>query len=536
MIPKKHVDENTHLGIDIITDKVINANIQLLGLKEVTNPTNFDRGMIPTIDGLFSEVIFGVTQEERRKNWGYIDLGCKVLHPFVYQVLCSLQQNISKVCRGESSWTVTEAGDLVEVPDGDMDNTGYEWFYKNFKNIKFKKNKSREHNEKVDMISTFDPNELFISKWLVIPIFFRDVDTQEKPLKIPEINKEYQNILRYSQSIKYETIQFVSNSAKTCIQQALINIQKYFQEIIQKSDGFFKQYVIGKNPDYGVRSVISCPVLTQYDIPEDSPIDMNTTGFPLSEVLQMLFPFVQRWIYNFFMNEFESRGNKIVGNDKVIEYEDVMALYTPDYIKKRIDGWIDSYESRFDLVEVPTSDGKNISYIFHGVPYSGDNDNSNASDIAYRDMTWTDLLYIAAVECAEDKYAWVTRYPLINYLGTFPTKIHVLSTVETEPTKIILFGEEKIYQYYPKIDLSKTTMEVSVSFNETVNMSNTMLDVIGGDYDGDTISAKAMYTQEANQEVMDLLYDPKHFLLTSGQLIAQITNEGNLTLYNMTKD
>ena len=151
-------------------------------------------------------------------------------------------------------------------------------------------------------------------------------------------------------------------------------------------------------------------------------------------------------------------------------------------------------------------------------------------------MTWTDLLYIAAEECSEDKYAWVTRYPLTSYLGTFPTKIHVLSTVRTAPYKMIVNGDERIYKYYPIIDVNKSTLEVSISFNETVNMANLMLETIGGDYDGDTISTKAVYSTEANQEIIDLLYDPKHFLDCKGQLLAVICNEGVLTLYNMTKD
>ena len=63
MMPAKHVSEDTRLNIDLQTDEIINANIKFLGLKEVTSPIPFERGAVPTIDGLFSEVIFGVTQE-----------------------------------------------------------------------------------------------------------------------------------------------------------------------------------------------------------------------------------------------------------------------------------------------------------------------------------------------------------------------------------------------------------------------------------------------------------------------------------------
>ena len=550
-IMAKHVAPDNHLGIDLYTDKIINANIAMNGIKEVTNPINFDRGGIPTTDGLFSEYIFGVTTDERRLTWAYIDLGCKVLHPYIFYVLTSIQQNIKSIFEGKGSWKVTEDGDLVEVKENDPkyieDNTGVDWFVKHYKDIKFKKNNSRERNEKIDLLNTFKPEDVFVSKWLVIPVFYRDLETRDGPLKIPPINKEYMSLIRYAQSVKYESIEMdmMTNLTKYNIQITLCNIQTYYQEIVQKSDGFFKQYVIGKNPDYGVRSVISCPVLTEYDTPEDMPIDMNTTGFPLSEVLSMLFPFVQRWIYNWFLNSTETIGSLHISTDgKPVRLADIGSKFTPDYIAKKISSWIDNYESRFELIMLDVVDtDKNGNDViverpikFFGVPYVNDEEHENSSQICNRYMTWTDIFYIAAVECAEDKYAWVTRYPLTSYLGTFPTKIFVLSTVQTAPCKMNINGEIKIYKYYPIIDLNKSSLEVSTSFNETVNMANSILASIGGDYDGDTISTKAVYSIEANQEVNRILYEPSHFIANSGKLVAEMTNEGTLTLYNLTRD
>lgn len=550
-VMSKHVSPDNHLGIDLVTDKIINGNIEMLDLKEVTNPINFDRGGIPTVGGLFSEYIFGVTTDERRLTWAYIDLGCKVLHPYIFYIICAVQQNVRSVLEGKGSWKVTSDGDLVEIKESDSEfdpsNSGMEWFYKHYKNIKFKKNNSREHNEKIDLLETFKPDEIFVSKWLVIPVFYRDLETKDGPLKIPPINKEYMNLIRYSQSIKYESIEMdmITNLNRYNIQLTLVNIQKYYQEIIQKSDGFFKQYVIGKNPDYGVRSVISCPVLTEYDTPEDMPIDMNTTGFPLSEVLGMLFPFVQRWVYNWFLNLTETIGSHtLASGNKTIYFSEPGSKFTPEYISKKITAWIDNYESRFEVITFDTftidKDGKEVygenPIKFYGIPYSNDVNNTYTSQIADRYMTWTDIFYIAAVECAEDKYAWVTRYPLTAYLGTFPTKIFVLSTVKTIPIRINVNGEVKLYKYYPYIDLNMSTLEVSRAFNETVNMANSILESIGGDYDGDTISAKGLYSIEANQEVNRILYEPTHYIQNTGKLVASMTNEGTLTLYSMTRD
>ena len=40
-------------------------------LKEVTNPVILDRGSIPTMDGLLSTDIFGMTPKERKTTWAY---------------------------------------------------------------------------------------------------------------------------------------------------------------------------------------------------------------------------------------------------------------------------------------------------------------------------------------------------------------------------------------------------------------------------------------------------------------------------------
>ena len=63
-----------------------------------------------------------------------------------------------------------------------------------------------------------------------------------------------------------------------------------------------------------------------------------------------------------------------------------------------------------------------------------------------------------------------------------------------------------------------------------------MLDTIGGDYGGDTVCARARYCVEANQEIIDIINSPQHFLNCEGKLIASMTNEGTFTLFNMTKD
>ena len=54
---------------------------------QVTNPIFFNFDGTPTADGLFSYVLFGFSDDERKNIFGYIDLKSHYLHPLVYEIM-----------------------------------------------------------------------------------------------------------------------------------------------------------------------------------------------------------------------------------------------------------------------------------------------------------------------------------------------------------------------------------------------------------------------------------------------------------------
>ena len=146
-----------------------------------------------------------------------------------------------------------------------------------------------------------------------------------------------------------------------------------------------------------------------------------------------------------------------------------------------------------------------------------------------RPLTWTDVIYLACEEMLSDKHVYITRYPLLDYFGTFPTRVSVLSTIKTTPA--IVNG--KVYPHYPVIDLSLPPQQVATQFIDTVSISNLYLDAIGGDYDGDMVSERMVFSLEANEEAEETLKNIKHYLTINGDLARVIGNEAYLTFYNM---
>ena len=158
------------------------------------------------------------------------------------------------------------------------------------------------------------------------------------------------------------------------------------------------------------------------------------------------------------------------------------------------------------------------------------NDPSSGSSIE-RNATWCDILYQAAVDVTRDKMVYVTRYPITDYFSTFPSQVTVLSTTKTVP----VFINGTVYTHYPNIDLSMDKSKISTSFHDTTTMSNLLLKGLGGDYDGDQISIRGLFTQEANEEARRLMMSKSHILNIQGDNMRTTTNEGIQTLYMMTK-
>ena len=73
------------------------------------------------------------------------------------------------------------------------------------------------------------------------------------------------------------------------------------------------------------------------------------------------------------------------------------------------------------------------------------------------------------------------------------------------------------------------------SFVDTASFSNLYCQGLSADYDGDQISVKAVYSQEANKEAIEMLHSKKHLLNISGENMRSSSNEAVQTLYALTK-
>ena len=542
-VESKAINPEAPMAIALITDKIImNSN-----LKPVTNPISFGAGNIATEDGLFSEEIFGRLPEERQRQFAYIDLHEKVFHPYVYEVLkFMLPKRLEKCASGQGAWIISKEGELLEIKDKDdplynEDNSGLRWIIDNFKKMKFKDTGSMIRSDRIKLLEDLTDDEIFISKWLVIPVIYRDVDMKSANKKVPLLNEYYQNVIKYSNSLRDSTFSFFNNQIRYNLQNALVEIRKFGQSLIEKKHGFFHRSILGKSIDRGSRDVISVPIMTGFERPEDNPIDILHIGIPLAKCLIIGYEFVMRYCLQFFADNFRNmkeypvyRYDKAKGEyviSKSVKIKDQIEKFSSDYIEKKINRFKNSHGTRFEIITIETEDGKEIPMHLSGQFAPMADTRIRSSTILNRPMTWTDLFYLAAENMLSDKYCYITRYPITSHSSIFPCQCRVLSTIKTIPAYI----DNQFYKYYPIIDLNTPTDRISNLFNDTLTMSNLYLQALGGDYDGDTCSVKMCFSIESNQEAKEISESIKNFISPNGGMLRTVSNEAFLTFYNMTR-
>lgn len=514
-----------------------NTFIDINSLKEVTSPTLFQRNGIPHPNGLISNEIFGVTIKSRKTTFAYIDLHQHFFHPHIYKAIKRMFRNIEKIVSGEEQYRIDKDGLLVL--DNENGETGLEFIYENWDKIKWEySDKTGMRNERIDLITKSKKEEVFTRYWLVIPPFYRDVKTDANGRgESCELNTFYAKLVRYATIVEDQSMfNFQLDNTILNMQNTLVEIYDYFKHKLEKKRGMLRRYLMGKTTDYANRVVITAPSY-HGETPNDLIVNFKYTGIPIPLICSMTYPFMINWLLNFFEREIiKASEEKRIYDPKTRSFEDNMVkikdptnIFNEKTLKKMIDTYIRDQSSRFNVIKIPFEDGRsgNLTFVGKFVGASGTN-----QELIQRPMTWTDLLFMAANDIVKDKHVMFTRYPLLDEFGIFISKIRVLSTTKTHKVQV----GNTIYDYYPNIEFGVPENEIGTRFIESMSFSNSVLPGLDGDYDGDQITVKILFTQEANDEVEKYINSVSYFINASGDNIRKTSSEVVQTYYSMTKE
>jgi hypothetical protein len=464
----------------------IDEFIKINHLQEVTSPVLFERGGIPATGGLISNEIFGLNSRTRKITYAYIDLHGHFFHPHIYKAMCRFFPKVREIIQGVAFYSIEKSTGYL-IKDDVNGETGIEFLYENWDKIKFRTddNPNTQRNERIGLIKGYPRDVVFISKYLVIPAFYRDIKSGDSGRnEQDDINKYYATLIRQGNVLKERNMfAFQYHNTNYNIQTTLEKIYEYFRDKLSGKTGLLKRYLLGKNVDYCTRAVITAEVF-HADKPEECEISYEYASVAMSHVLSLCTPFIKKYVLDFFQREvfdvkngkilYDAEKDNVTGTMEIINPESV---FTDKYITKMIDTYIKDPESRFDKIEIPVEGNKKRYLIFTGTRFSGAEPTAANSTIVNRPMCWTDLLFMACRDTVKDKHILITRYPILSAYGTFMCKIKVASTTETEP--MIINGE--IIKDYPKVDYTIPKLDIGSHFIDSIRFSNSYLKGIDGD-------------------------------------------------------
>lgn len=507
-------------------------------LVEITNPVIFDASSNPTSDGLLSNTIFGITKESRASTFAYISLKKKFLQPLIYRIWGKVDSKIKSVIHGIGTYSVDKSGNIVEDPKGD---NGIDFLRKNLDKIKFRETDSIKRERYVKFLNDNRKN-FFTDKLIVIPPFFRDIKVDGGKISVGDINKLYINIMVSASAIGDSTEYgfSIGKSVEGRLQEGLNEIYKWFGTGTDSNPngglpgkfGVIRRANLSKTTDYATRLVMSAPKLDVENM-EDIRADFDYSVLPMTSAAANFFPFVIFHMRRFFENEFIGDTKyPILDKDGTIIYgeiEDYQIQFSDEVLKKELDRFIHGYSDRFRPVKVLCRVKGKQEYL--DLKWKGFYKEPDVKALKNeRPLTWCDVIYMACEEAIKDRMILITRYPIDTFYNEFATKIRLSSTIETEEAVF----DNVVYTHYPKIRKEDIGKDTSSSFIDTMNICNGYLDSIGGDYDGDMVTIKGVYTDEANAELKKQLASNIHFINLGGNPVISTSKESIQALYAMT--
>ena len=409
-----------------------------------------------------------------------------------------MDSRIKDIVFGTKKFIINDQGDFEENENG---KSGVKFLKDNFSKIKIKSTESTKRNNKIKFLKDNEKN-IFIKKYVVIPAYYRDVNsTGDGRVGVGELNKYYSSLLIAVRSLR-ETQEYglsMSDATKGRIQETLVLIYNFLCGTgaaetdgvgLSKKQGIIRTSVMSKTADEGSRLIISAPNVKAENI-DNLMVDAEHCALPLASALVNFKPFIIFNVKRFFDNEFASHPTHTMKNEKgelvTVEVKNPEMVFSDVEIESQMNKFIHGYSKRLTPVEVPLTNGKTAFCVFKGQNAKSKDLDIQRNALQSRKLTWCDVFFMAAVEATRDKCVLITRFPMDSYWNEFPSKIRISTMKETEPIAV----GSSYYQWYPKIREKDINSNTSNLFIDTLQFTNLNLGSIGGDYDGVTFS----YTQ-----------------------------------------
>lgn len=500
-------------------------------------------------DGLFSVGIFGrVGDEARDRRFSYIDIKVEVFHPVIYKRLIQLRGLYRGIMAGTHYATWDEKAGDFSPADELSGETGFAFFMRHWRDIKFARNRSDVRELRIKLIEKYK-DRATVNKILVMPAGMRDMEVdQSGNRKQSDINDIYRAILAISRTIAVTDTN--ANAATLDVSRHLLQtrfneLYDYVENMLTGKRGFVQGKWASRRIFDGTRNVITAMDASTEVLGGINSPRFTDTVVGLRQLSRALLPVTVNFLKTGYLSEVFAFGD---GQARVVDPQtlksEVVSISTEAYDRwntvEGLEKVVSSY-GESSLRDKPIIlDGRYLALIYAG-PEKGFRIFSDIDELPehldrkyVKPINLVELLYLSGYRRWNTYMGFVTRYPVTGIGSCYPSTLYVKTTVEGEVRQELgpdwtPLGEGYTAAEYPTYE--------PLAYLDSLVVPSTRLAGLGGDFDGDTASLNVVYTDEAVAEVKKYLTTRSAFVQPDGNLKAGVdTATIRLVLRNMTGD
>lgn len=484
-----NLDNKNLFNIDLLCLNKENSKL----LKEVKVGNIFEtNSKIFSPTGIYSTEIFGpLGSNLRNEQFGYINLGVEVLHPYVYITLCALAQKYEQVMEGKKKAVFDNKIKDMVISTTNEGNTGYHWLLTQLDKIQWDDRGSDQRRYRISLIKKYLKGGYTCTRWPVLPAGLRDyVEDDNGAPSEDEINNIYRKLLGTASMVRNTNIgdnYFLIDPIRLKLQKILVEIWEHFKTLLDGKQKFIQGKFAKRALRYGTRNVITPAPANIQDLSNDEDIlTINHVTTGIYQYIKAIAPIAMNRISSLFVNQIlnPNSDNAYLFNPKTLEPELVTIA-----VKKR-DEWL-TMEGLNDIMNklaqsslrlepvrvdkyfmaVVWDNGKNIKVFLPSERIPEDLDRKYL-----RPITYAELFFISVYSVVPKYPGFFTRYPVAGFGGIVPCKIKLKTTVKPRTVTLEFMGQSKIMKEYPILDKL---------FVESLSIHDSHLALLGADFDGD---------------------------------------------------
>ena len=502
-------------------------------------------------EGFYSTEIFGeFGSKERDQTFSYINLKTEILHPIIFKRLMRIRKFYTEIMAGKKFAIFDdEKKDFVEKKRGEG-QTGYSFFIKHFPELDIPKGDSEIRKQRVELINRYK-DKARLNYALIMPSGLRDIEIDDfGGVEEDEINPLYRRLFGISSTIEKttQTDDPALDNARYAQQLSFNLIYDYIEEMLTGKKGFIQQRWGARRIFNGTRNVITSMDVSSPELGREDYPGVEDTVMGLWQLSKGALPIT---IHKLRTNILASRFGDSEGQARLVDPKTYKSQWV-DIDSSTYDRWVSSegleriisLQASSDYRSMPvTVEDYYLALVYKPKDWEvfkifDDIDElpeGYSKDDVYP-ITYMEMIYLANYRNWNDLRVVITRYPVSGEGSTYPSKVYVRTTVNSE-SRVEL---DKNWQ--PMEPEGENTALVYPIFDPPTYIDSTMVHPsrvggLGADYDGDTVCANVIYTKEGIEEIDQYFQSRQAYVDPKGGMRASMHIDNvKLVMHNLTSN